>query len=179
MLFRSGRVLLKFFIPQQFHNLVEDAVLDQKGISKLFAELADKAPDQYNKIVSDLTKLGFEIATRQGTSLTLKDLVSPVDKDKLWDGFEDYKNEVEKTKDTQAVKDKKIFDHYNQMMSDVEKDILDKGLKENRSLAKIILAGSRGSPAQYRGTIATQGIVVDAAGKPKMDIPIKSSFAEG
>ena len=174
-----GRVLLKFFIPQQFHNLVEDAVLDQKGISKLFAELADKAPDQYNKIVSDLTKLGFEIATRQGTSLTLKDLVSPVDKDKLWDGFEDYKNEVEKTKDTQAVKDKKIFDHYNQMMSDVEKDILDKGLKENRSLAKIILAGSRGSPAQYRGTIATQGIVVDAAGKPKMDIPIKSSFAEG
>jgi DNA-directed RNA polymerase subunit beta' len=174
-----GRVLLKFFVPQQFHSLVEDAVLDSKGISKLFAELADKAPDQYSKIVSDLTKLGFEIATRQGTSITLKDLVSPINKDKLWDEFEDFKSGVDKSKDTQAVKEKKIFDRYNEMMSSIEKDILDKGLKENRSLAKIILAGSRGSPAQYRGTIATQGIVVDAAGKPKMDIPIKSSFAEG
>lgn len=174
-----GRVLLKFFVPSQFHNLIEDQILDKKGISKLFAELSEKAPDQYSKIVSDLTRLGFEIATRQGTSLTLKDLVSPIDKDKLWDEFEDFKDKVLKSTDSQSLKNKKIFDHYNDMMTKVEKDILAKGLQENKSLAKIILAGSRGSPAQYRGTIATQGIVVDADGKPKMDIPIKSSFAEG
>ena len=174
-----GQVLLKFFIPAQFHNLVEGVVLDKKGIGKLFADLAEKAPDQYSKIVSDLTRLGFEIATRQGTSITLKDLVSPIDKDKLWADFEKFTEQVEKTNDSRAVKDKKIFDHYNSMMSDIEKDILAKGLSDNRSLAKIILAGSRGSPAQYRGTISTQGFVVDAEGKPKMDIPIKSSYAEG
>jgi DNA-directed RNA polymerase subunit beta' len=174
-----GRVLLKFFVPPQFHSLIEDTVLDKKGINKLFGELAEKAPDNYSKIVSDLTRLGFEIATQQGTSITLKDLVSPIDKDKLWEGFESFKESVEKSKDSQSVKDNKIFDKYNSMMSTVEKEILSKGLSENKSLAKIILAGSRGSPAQYRGTIATQGIVVDAEGKPKMDIPIKSSFAEG
>lgn len=174
-----GQVLLKFFIPAQFHNLVHDTVLDKKGIGKLFAELAEKAPDQYSKIVSDLTRLGFEIATRQGTSITLKDLVSPVDKHKLWDAFDTFSANVEKTKDSKAIKDKKIFEHYNDMMSGIEKDILAKGLSDNRSLAKIILAGSRGTPAQYRGTITTQGFVVDAEGKPKMDIPIKSSYAEG
>lgn len=174
-----GQVLLKFFIPAQFHNLVHDTVLDKKGIGKLFAELAEKLPDQYSKIVSDLTRLGFEIATRQGTSITLKDLVSPVDKNKLWDAFDVFSAEVEKTKDSKAIKDKKIFEHYNDMMSGIEKDILAKGLSDNRSLAKIILAGSRGTPAQYRGTITTQGFVVDAEGKPKMDIPIKSSYAEG
>jgi DNA-directed RNA polymerase subunit beta' len=174
-----GRVLLKFFVPQQFHSLVEDSVLDKKGITKLFADLAEKAPDQYSKIVSDLTRLGFEIATRQGTSITLKDLVSPVDKEKLWDEFEAFKTKVEASSDSKGVKENKIFDKYNDMMSNIEKDILAKGLSENKSLAKIVLAGSRGSPAQYRGTIATQGIVVDADGKPKMDIPIKSSFAEG
>jgi DNA-directed RNA polymerase subunit beta' len=174
-----GQVLLKFFIPSQFHSLVEGIILDKKGIGKLFADLAEKAPDQYSKIVSDLTRLGFEIATRQGTSITLKDLVSPVDKDKLWNDFEKFTEKVEKTNDSRAVKDKKIFDHYNSMMSDIEKDILVKGLSDNRSLAKIILAGSRGTPAQYRGTISTQGFVVDAEGKPKMDIPIKSSYAEG
>ena len=174
-----GRVLLKFFVPSQFHSLIEDTVLDKKGITKLFGELAEKSPEEYSKIASDLTRLGFEIATQQGTSITLKDLVSPIDKDKLWDGFESFKDNVEKTKDSRAVKDNKIFDRYNSMMGEVEKEILSKGLSENKSLAKIILAGSRGSPAQYRGTIATQGIVVDAEGKPKMDIPIKSSFAEG
>lgn len=174
-----GRVLLKFFIPPQFHHLVDTAILDKKGISKLFAELAEKDPVDYSRIASDLTRLGFEVATQQGSSITLKDLVSPIDKDKLWDGFEKFKANVESGNDSKALKDKKIFDNYNDMMSGIEKDILDKGLKENRSLAKIILAGSRGSPAQYRGTIATQGIVVDADGKPKMDIPIKSSYAEG
>ena len=174
-----GQVLLKFFIPAQFHNLIHDTILDKKGIGKLFAELAEKAPDQYSKIVSDLTRLGFEISTRQGTSITLKDLVSPIDKHKLWDEFEHFTEQVEKSKDSRAVKDKKIFDRYNDMMSHAEKDILAKGLSDNKSLAKIILAGSRGTPAQYRGTIATQGFVVDAEGKPKMDIPIKSSYAEG
>jgi hypothetical protein len=174
-----GRVLLKFFVPSQFHHLVEDKILDKKGISNLFAELADKIPDQYSKIVSDLNRLGFEIATRQGTSITLKDLVSPINKDKLWDEFEHFRESVEKSNDGRGVKDKKIFDKYNDMMSGIEKDILAKGLAENKSLAKIILAGSRGSPAQYRGTIATQGIVVDAEGKAKMDLPIKSSYAEG
>ena len=174
-----GKVLLSFFIPTQFHNLIDGVLLDKKGIFKLFDELAQKAPDQYAKIVSDLTKIGFEVATRQGTSLTLKDLVSPIDKDKLWEGFDKFNDTVEKGKDSRAVKNQKIFDNYNSMMSGVEDEIMSKGLSENKSLAKIILAGSRGSPAQYRGTIATQGIVVDANGKPKMDIPIKSSYAEG
>jgi DNA-directed RNA polymerase subunit beta' len=174
-----GRVLLKFFTPPQFHSLIDGLVLDKKGISKLFAEIAEKAPDEYSKIASELTRLGFEIATRQGTSITLKDLISPIDKEKVWKDFESYKEKIEASSDTQQVKEHKIFDKYNQMMSDIEKDILDKGLTENKSLAKIILAGSRGSPAQYRGTIATQGFVVDAEGKPKMDIPIKSSYAEG
>jgi DNA-directed RNA polymerase subunit beta' len=174
-----GQVLLKFFVTEQHQGSVKDKLLDKKGISTLFAELAEKSPEQYSHIVSDLTRLGFEISTRQGTSITLKDLVSPVDKNKIWEGFDKFKDGVEASKDTRAVKDSKIFSHYNQMMSDVEKDILAKGLQENRSLAKIVLAGSRGTPAQYRGTITTQGIVVDAEGKPKMDIPIKSSYAEG
>ena len=175
----TGQVLLKFFLPQQFHNLVQDVLLDKKGISKLFAELADKAPEEYSKIVSDLTRLGFEIATRQGTSITLKDLVSPINKDKEWDEFEKFKDDVENSNDSKTIKDNKIFNKYNDMMSSIEKDLLNKGLADNKSLAKIIMAGSRGSPAQYRGTIATQGIVVDAEGKPKMDLPIKSSYAEG
>lgn len=174
-----GKVLLKFFTPQQYHGLVDELVLDKKGIAKLFEQLANNSPDQYSKIVSDLTRLGFEISTRQGTSLTLKDLVSPVDKDKLWDEFEKYKSTVESSNDQQNVKDQKIFTRYNEMMGQIEKDILSKGLAENKSLAKIILAGARGTPAQYRGTITTQGIVVDGTGKPKMDIPIKSSYAEG
>jgi len=128
-----GQVMLKFFIPTQFHHLVDNTLLDKKGIAKLFAELSEKAPGEYAKIVSDLTRLGFEVATRQGTSLTLKDLVSPIDKDKLWNKFEAFKDSVEAGKESKSVKDNKIFDHYNDMMQNIEKDILAIGIKEKKS----------------------------------------------
>jgi DNA-directed RNA polymerase subunit beta' len=159
--------------------MIDGAVLDKKGITNLFSKLVELEPDNYSKIASDLTRLGFEIATRQGTSITLKDLVSPINTKELYDKFDAFQVKVNKTDDSQNVKNQRIFDKYNTMMEDVNKHILDDGLKTNKSLAKIILAGSRGSPAQYRSTIATQGIVVDADGLPKMDIPVKSSFAEG
>ena len=174
-----GKVLLRFFTPPQYHKLLDTLILDKKGIPKLFAELAENSPQEYSKIAADLTRIGFEIATRQGTSITLRDLISPVNKDKFWDEFEKFKDSVEKSNDAKHIKDKKIFDKYNEMMSLIEKTIIEKGLTENKSLAKIVQAGARGTPSQYRGTIATQGIVVDAEGKPKMDIPIKSSYAEG
>ena len=174
-----GRILLKQYTPKHLHSLIDDEVLDKKGISILFSKLVELEPDNYSKIASDLTRLGFEIATRQGTSITLKDLVSPINTKELYDKFDAFQVKVNKTDDSQNVKNQRIFDKYNTMMEDVNKHILDDGLKTNKSLAKIILAGSRGSPAQYRSTIATQGIVVDADGLPKMDIPVKSSFAEG
>lgn len=174
-----GRILLKQYTPKHLHSMIDGAVLDKKGITNLFSKLVELEPDNYSKIASDLTRLGFEIATRQGTSITLKDLVSPINTKELYDKFDAFQVKVNKTDDSQNVKNQRIFDKYNTMMEDVNKHILDDGLKTNKSLAKIILAGSRGSPAQYRSTIATQGIVVDADGLPKMDIPVKSSFAEG
>ena len=174
-----GMVLLKEYTPKHLHSLIDGAVLDKKGISNLFSKLVELEPENYSKIASDLTRLGFEIATRQGTSITLKDLVSPIDTHKVYDEFDKFQEKVHKTNDSENIKNQRIFDKYNSLMEGVNKTILDEGLKTNKSLAKIILAGSRGSPAQYRSTIATQGIVVDADGLPKMDIPVKSSFAEG
>lgn len=174
-----GRILLKEYIPKKLHHLVDNVILDKKGIAALFSKLVEEEPNEYSKIVSELTRLGFEISTRQGTSITLKDLVSPIDKNKVYEEFEDFKEKVEKSDDSRDIKNQKIFDKYNSLMTSVDKQILEEGLKNNKSLAKIILAGSRGTPAQYRSTIATQGIVVDAEGLPNMEIPVKSSFAEG
>lgn len=179
MVTTTGKVLLRFFTPANLHKLLEENVLDKKGLAKLFEELAKASPEEYNRVVSDLTRLGFEVATRQGTSITLKDLVSPINKNKIYADFDAYKDKVEASNDARAVKNQKIFDKYDGLMSQLDKDLLSEGLKTNRSLAKIILAGSRGSPAQYRSTISTQGIVVGADGTPRMDIPIRSSFAEG
>ena len=174
-----GQILLKHHIPQEFHPLIHDKVMDKKAISNLFDEIAKKAPEKYTRVAEDLARLGFEVATRQGTSITLKDLVSPVDTKKVYDELEEFKKKVDLSKDPQNIKDQRVFDKYTSLMSQVEKDIMAEGLKQNRSLAKIILAGSRGNPQQYRNTITTQGIVVDGQGKARMDMPIKSSFSEG
>jgi uncharacterized protein YdcH (DUF465 family) len=124
--------------------MIDGQVLDKKGINNLFSKLVEQEPENYSKIASDLTRLGFEIATRQGTSITLKDLVSPVNTKELYDKFEEFQEKVHKTKDSESVKNQRIFDKYNSLMEETNKTILDEGLKNNKSLAKIILAGSRG-----------------------------------
>jgi len=174
-----GKVLLKFYTPTQFHHLIDDHLMDKKGIAKLCEEIAAKAPDKYSAVMSDLARLGFEVATRQGTSITLSDLVSPVNKDSVWKDFEAFRDKTEKSHDSESEKERKVFEHYDASMKKLDKELLDKGLASNKSLAKIILAGARGSVAQYRGTIATQGVVVDVNGRPRLDVPIKSSYAEG
>lgn len=174
-----GKVLLKHYLPSEFHSYIDSTVLDSKGISQLFEKLAHSDAGVYNKSVSGLSRLGFEVSTRQGSSISLDDLISPIDKHKE---FESLNAEITKIQDSKVLPEKKngqIFDAYTDFLKRMDKNILDEGLKKNKTLAKIILAGSRGSPAQYRSTVAAPGLVVDEKGHPLLDFPIVHSFAEG
>jgi DNA-directed RNA polymerase subunit beta' len=179
MTFTVGKVLLKKFLPQAFHDYVDSTIMDKKGITKLFADLAEKHPDKYADVVSHMARLGFEVSTRNGSSVSLQDLVSPIDKDKEYDKLDKRIKEIDDKKLPKAKRDEELFDLYSDFTAKIDKDILTEGVKQNRTLAKIVVAGSRGSPAQYRATVATQGIVSDEKQKPLLDFPVRNSFAEG
>ena len=173
-----GQVLLKHAIPDDMHHMLEKP-LDAKGIRNLFATLADKHPDKYKDVVNKLTTYGFEASARMGSSVSLEDLRSPIDKDKRFDDLQVVVDKIRKGEGTKAQKDSHEASTYMKFMDDMNKEVLDAGLKGNKTLAKIILSGSRGSPTQYRQTVAAPGIVPGPDGKPLLDFPLKKSFSEG
>lgn len=174
----AGHILLKHTLPQDMHHLL-DKPLDAKGIRNLFATLAEKHHDKYQDVVTKLTRYGFETSTRMGSSVSLEDLRSPIDKDTRFNEMQVVVNKIRKGEGTKQQKDDKEASAYLKFMDDMNKEVLDAGLKSNKTLAKIILSGSRGSPTQYRQTVAAPGIVPGPDGKPLLDFPLKKSFAEG
>lgn len=174
-----GQLVIKSYLPKSLHHLVDGKVLDKKGISDLFGVLSEKHADIFNDVASHLARFGFEASTRAGSSVSLDDLKSPVDKDKRFKELEDDITKVKK-KGLSAVKEhEEILNHYFDFTSKMDKDIVEEGVKSNKILAKIIRAGTRGSAAQYRSTVASPGLVTDKNDEPFLEFPIKHSFAEG
>lgn len=174
-----GKILLKDALPEELHSYIDTTELDKKGLSTLFNKLAEIDPEKYKSAVSKLTRLGFEVSTRLGSTVALADLLSPLEKDKLFKEVEDKADELRRD-----IKDKKklsnsLNDLYQGFVKKVEKDLIDIGVANNQTLAKVIKSGSRGSVAQYRQTVFSPTIVQDAKGVPLVDFPVKHSYAEG
>lgn len=174
----TGQILLKGVLPPELQSYA-NGVMDKKSIEALFKELSEHHADKFNHIASHLSRFGFETSTRQGSSVSLDDLKSPVDKDKRFDELE---KEIEQIKKKHLPKNKEedeILDLYFKFTSTMDKDIVEEGLKQDNALAKLIKSGARGSPAQYRSTVASPGLVLNAKDQPLLEFPIKHSFAEG
>jgi DNA-directed RNA polymerase subunit beta' len=180
-----GKVLLKEHLPPAYRDRIDKADLDQKGISALFEDLAKEHPAEYPKIVADLARLGFEVSTRMGSSVSLSALRSPIDRDKAFGRLNREVAEVRKKHgEPKGLKAQEALRHevagvYQKFIKDVSRELVDEGVKQGHTLAKIVKAGARGSPAQLMQTIFSPVLVQDAHGRPQVDFPIQKSYAEG
>lgn len=174
-----GKLLLKAHLPPDMHAFIDSTELDKSGNAKLFNLLAEKHPHTYNKIVSELARLGFEVSTRMGSTVKLTDLRSPIDKSAKFQELEKQLAALRAQKLPQKEYERKANDLYQAFVKGVTKDLVDVGVQKNQTLAKIIRSGSRGSPVQYMQTVFAPVLVQDNSGRPLIDFPLKKSFAEG
>jgi DNA-directed RNA polymerase subunit beta' len=174
-----GKILLKHNLPSDFHDFIDKNELDKKNIGTLFSQLAEKHPDEYKRVVTDLSRLGFEVSTRLGSTVKLSDLLSPIDKDARFAELDKQIAEIRKTAKNKVDAENKINSLYQKFSDDMNKEIIDVGIKNNQTLAKVVKAGARGSPTQYRQTVLAPIIVSDAKGAIMTDFPVRHSFAEG
>jgi hypothetical protein len=174
-----GKILLKHYSPANSHSFIESKDLDKKNIGAFFSNLAEHNEDSYKKVVSDLTRLGFESATRLGSTVRLGDLLPPSFKDER---FKELNKEIKSIKDKKLPKkkeDDELTNLLNKFSDTANKEIIEEGLKDNKTLAKVVKAGARGSPEQYRQTIFSPVAVNDNKGGILTDFIIDRSFAEG
>ena len=174
-----GKILLKHNVPDHLKSHVDEVTLDKKGISSLFQKLSDGPSDVYKDYVTRLARLGFEVATRQGSTVPLTDLSPLDDKEERFDKLEKDLAEIKRSPGTKREKDQKIFELYQKFTKDFEDALMAAGIKKNHTLAKVITSGSRGSMQQYRQTVGGVILVNDEKGRPITDFPIRHSFAEG
>lgn len=171
--------MLQQHVIPEFQQFVGEKELDKKNIAALFHELAFKHPEAYKDIVSNLNRIGFETATRMGSTVTLADLEPPGFKVQLFKDLDKEVEDLKKKKLSKKEEDQELGAIYGKYADKANKDIVETGVKENKTLAKVVKAGARGSATQYRQTIFANMAVSDAAGKNMPDFLVRRSFAEG
>ena len=174
-----GKLLLKHNVPDHLKPYVHETALDKKGIGGLFGKLAEGSSDVYKKHVQDLARLGFEVATRLGSTVPMADLSPLDDKEERFAGLDKKLDTINAGSHTKLEKDIKKIELYTKFTDDFEKALVDAGTRKNHTLAKVLKAGARGSMQQYRQTVGSPILVNDEKGRPLLDFPIKHSFAEG
>ena len=174
-----GKILLKAHTPEDMHAFIDSTELDKNGLAKLFDQLAERHPLTYNKIVSELARLGFEVSTRLGSTVKLTDLRSPIDKVERFKGLNVKLDALRKEEKDPKKYEAAANTIYQTFVKEVTRDLVDVGVAKNQTLAKIIKSGSRGSPVQYMQTVFAPVLVQDNTGRPLVDFPITKSFAEG
>lgn len=173
-----GKILLKNTVLPHLHEGVSHT-FDKKGIADFFQNLSKSEPHNYKRIVSDLTRLGFETSTRLGSSVPLADLSPLDDKDERFDKLESDLAQIKSGPGAKKEKELKTLELYDTFTKQLDKALMDAGKKKNHTLSKVIVSGSRGSAQQYRNTAGAVVLVSDAKGKALTDFPIRNSFADG
>ena len=174
-----GKLLLKSHVPNELKEYVDSNTMDKKGIAGLFQKLSEGSSDKYRDTVTKLARLGFEVSTRQGSTVPLADLSPLDDKDERFNNLEGELSKIRAGTGTKRDKDIKLIDTYTKFTKDFEDALMAAGIKKNHTLAKVITSGSRGSMQQYRQTVGASILVNDEKGRPLLDFPVKNSFAEG
>lgn len=174
-----GKLLLKSNVPDSLKGYVSDNIMDKKGIAGLFQKLSEGDSDKYRDAVTRLARLGFEVSTRQGSTVPLDDLTPLDDKAERFNKLDIDVNKIKGAGGTKKEKDIKMIELYTKFTKDFETALMDAGVKKNHTLAKVITSGSRGSMQQYRQTVGASILVNDEKGRPLLDFPVRNSFAEG
>ena len=150
-----------------------------KGIGELLSDVAVHYPDKFPEVVKHISDVGRKATYRQGESIRLSDLRSPIDKPGILAAMHKEIAAAGKAlgKDSpefdKARED--IWTRYNDIM---EKETAKQGLAQGNSIAMSVLSGARGKNPQLKAMISSPGIFADDKGRI-VPVFVERSYAEG
>jgi DNA-directed RNA polymerase subunit beta' len=176
----AGRVIFNKIFPKGFD--FQNEQMGSKGLRRVTREIIENYGNDLAQATLDKMKdLGYEYATRSGTSWGMSDLVVPEEKSEIIKNAEE---EIEKIDSfykkglfSKEEKTEKSIETWHRAKREIEK-LVPKTLPENGSVFTIIDSGSRGSWSQPVQMAGMKGLVANPAGQT-IELPIKSSFKEG
>ncbi len=175
-----GRVIFNNMFSDKlgFHNYVmrEDEI--DAIVHRCYSELGNA---ETADILDDMKRLGFEFATRSGTTIAIKDAVPPPEKQELLQGGRAQVAELQRMFDEGVITEEEKYaatiETWNQT-SDAVTSAVQAHLSEYNGVFAMSDSGAKGNLAQIKQMAGMRGLMSNPRGRI-IDTPIEASFSEG
>ncbi|MBW2621826.1 MAG: DNA-directed RNA polymerase subunit beta' [Deltaproteobacteria bacterium] len=193
----TGRILLWDIIPDELGFEQANKVMTKKECQNLISNCYRKAGTKKTVILADQLKdIGYEYATKSGTSISISDMVIPRHKEATIQSARDEVKLIEKQYSdgliTEGEKYNKVVDIWTRASDEVARDMMDEISTETttnkdgeteelpsfNSIFMMADSGARGSKDQMKQLAGMRGLMTKPTGEI-IEQPIIANFREG
>ena len=175
-----GRVIFNWALPKEME--FRNHLFDRGAIESLVGEVVTGYGNQATaKMLDQLKNLGFKYATQSGTTIAMKDIVTPPQKQSLLSAADTKITKLDEQFQEGLITDHEryeasvgIWTDVSNKMTDAVEDTLDK----YGGIFTMAASGAKGNIAQIKQMAGMRGLMSDPKGRI-IEMPIRSSFAEG
>lgn len=172
-----GRLMVNEALPPELRDY--DRVLDKKTLNGVLTELQARFPEQYKRVIHELSKTGADIAFSSGTSVSLNDLEPAKAREPVLNDIRQFVSELyanrqmdDKTRNAALVK------HLASKLDSLRDSTFNESLADRNNFAMAIKSGARGNSANLGTLRAADLLVADQNDRP-IPIPILRNYSEG
>ncbi len=175
-----GRILFNEILPEGM-EFIND-VLDKKRLKALLGEILSRyGAEQAADFIDRMKDLGFQFATRSGSSWGMDDLHIPVGKKEILEHAENTVQTIREQYEQGLLTDEERYVKTIEVWEDAKNkitELVQKELTPDQSVYQMVFSGARGSIGQVTQMMGMKGLVISPTGRTN-ELPIKSSFKEG
>jgi len=175
-----GRIIFNEVLPpeMEFHN----EAIDKSGLKGIVTDCSKLLNDEDMAVVLDnLKKLGFDYATKSGTTIAMSDIEVPDSKPELLREAEEKTATLESQYNGGLITEDERYGGVIQAWTDTTNKIteaISDGLDRYGGIYMMATSGAKGNISQIRQMAGLRGLMTNPSGKI-IDFPIKASFREG
>jgi DNA-directed RNA polymerase subunit beta' len=175
-----GRILFNQVLPSQFRFC--NQIMDKGSLKHLVADCYRLLGTEPTVVMlDDLKKLGFEYATKSGTSIAARDMEVPKNKAKLLEEADERVTVIDSQYNRGLITEDERYSRTIEVWTETTDKItetISQSMDRYGGVYMMATSGAKGNISQIRQMAGMRGLMTDPAGRI-IDIPIKSSFREG
>jgi DNA-directed RNA polymerase subunit beta' len=175
-----GRILFNEILPPEFRFL--NRVMDKSALKNLVLDCYRQLGNVPTvEMLDNLKRLGFEYATKSGTTIAAKDIEVPRDKAKLLEEGDEKIAVIESQFNRGLITEDERYASAIEVWTETTDKItetISQSLDRYGGVYMMATSGAKGNISQIRQMAGMRGLMTDPSGRI-IDFPIKASFREG